>query len=82
VEEIATIVSQRSREALFAATGRLTGCRARVRLARIRVLYGGEDKKKKGQDINYWDPTSIPDNASHVIPPTPTKLSPHAVSGT
>jgi hypothetical protein len=46
------------------------------------VLYGRENKKKKGQDINYWDPTSIPDNASHVIPPTPTKLSPHAVSGT
>jgi hypothetical protein len=32
------------------------------------VLYGKENKKKKGQDINYGDPTSTPDNASHVIP--------------
>jgi hypothetical protein len=48
----------------------------------MRVLYGGANKKKKEQDINYWDSTSTPDPDSHVTPPTPTKLSPHAVSGT
>jgi hypothetical protein len=41
----------------------------------MRVLDGGENKKKKEQNINYWDSTSIPEYASHVIPPTPTKLS-------